>query len=445
MQKCLSAVLAVILVFSVPISAYASTGIWTCRNGHENPADNLFCGKCGEAKPGEGEPWFCSNGHENTANNLFCGKCGEAKPEEAAPWVCSSGHENVPSNVFCTACGEKRSVTGRDIGEKLWKEAFEKEAYETALPLVQEAADKGDVEAIAALAMYEIYGYVDDPDYEHGFDLAQQAADAGNARGMFLVGRSYANGTGVSRNYVKALEWYQKAADLGDVWAADNIGYMYENGKGVPQDYVKAMEYYRNAAELGDSTAMFNIGAMYERGNGVSQDYVKALEWYRNAAELGDSTAMFNIGLMYENGKGTRQDYTKAKEWYKKAANNGNIAADLRYQSLLGAEKKALEPKNTKAPIISDGVTYDFLIGYWSSRNGMHTFEMKSDYGFITTVPVVPRSGNSYDLIDGVIYKYFANNPGNRTANLKITKISDTEIEIYSYQTQQTYTLLKRR
>ena len=93
----------------------------------------------------------------------------------------------------------------------------------------------------------------------------------------------------------------------------------------------------------------------------------------------------------------------------------------------------------------SDEVTYDFLIGYWSSRNGMHTLEMKKDHGYITTIPVVPQSGDTYDLFDGVIYKYFANNPGNKTANLKFTKVSDTEIEVYSYQTKTSYTLIKRR
>ena len=101
--------------------------------------------------------------------------------------------------------------------------------------------------------------------------------------------------------------------------------------------------------------------------------------------------------------------------------------------------------KGKSIQVPSDEVTYDFLIGYWSSRNGMHTFEMKKDYGYITTVPVVPRSGDTYDLIDGVIYKYFANSPGNKTANLKFTKISETEIEVYSYQTKTSYTLIKRR
>lgn len=85
------------------------------------------------------------------------------------------------------------------------------------------------------------------------------------------------------------------------------------------------------------------------------------------------------------------------------------------------------------------------LVGYWVSRNGKHTFEMKSNGGYVTTVPVVPKSGDSFYMEDGIIYKYFSNNPSRVTPNLKISMISDTEIEIYSYQTQDTYTLYKRR
>ena len=119
------------------------------------------------------------------------------------------------------------------------------------------------------------------------------------------------------------------------------------------------------------------------------------------------------------------------------------VRIDKNRLSAILAKLNSEKGKSIEVP--SDEVTYDFLIGYWSSRNGMHTFEMKKDYGYITTIPVVPRSGDTYDLIDGVLYKYFASNPGNKTANLKFTKISDTEIEVYSYQTKTTYTLIKRR
>lgn len=98
-------------------------------------------------------------------------------------------------------------------------------------------------------------------------------------------------------------------------------------------------------------------------------------------------------------------------------------------------------------PNAARGSSFDWteLIGYWTSNNGMHTFEMKSNGGYVTTVPVVPRCGDTYTIEDGVIYSYYANNPSKVTPNLKITMISDTEIEIYSYQTNSTYTLHKRR
>lgn len=93
----------------------------------------------------------------------------------------------------------------------------------------------------------------------------------------------------------------------------------------------------------------------------------------------------------------------------------------------------------------SASVDWTDLIGYWTSNSGKHTFEMKSNGGYVTTIPVVPYCGDSYEMVDGIIYKYFASNPSKVTPNLKITMVSDTEIEVYSYQTKDTYTLYKRR
>jgi len=90
-------------------------------------------------------------------------------------------------------------------------------------------------------------------------------------------------------------------------------------------------------------------------------------------------------------------------------------------------------------------VTESYLLGYWTSRNGMYTFEMKKDWSYYTMVPVVPQCGDTYDLVDGILYQYYARNPSKKTANLKFTAVSDTEMEVYSYQTKDTYTLFKRR
>ena len=51
MKKSISLLLALLLLFSMSVVARAEGESWTCSNGHENPSDNLFCGKCGEKKP----------------------------------------------------------------------------------------------------------------------------------------------------------------------------------------------------------------------------------------------------------------------------------------------------------------------------------------------------------------------------------------------------------
>ena len=93
----------------------------------------------------------------------------------------------------------------------------------------------------------------------------------------------------------------------------------------------------------------------------------------------------------------------------------------------------------------ANSVDWDDLVGYWTSRNGAHTFEAKASGAYVTTVPVVPRCGDAFIFEDGIIYKFFSNNPSYFTPNLKITMNSSTEIEVYSYQTDATYTLYKRR
>ena len=59
----------------------------------------------------------CRNGHENSANNRFCIHCGIAL---TSLLICSKGHENDPNHKFCSSCGEslQRIFTGIDsIGD----------------------------------------------------------------------------------------------------------------------------------------------------------------------------------------------------------------------------------------------------------------------------------------------------------------------------------------
>ena len=504
MKKIISLILVLVILTGLAASAFGEEGSWTCSNGHENPSENLFCGKCGEKKPQEGT-WICSNGHENPVENNFCSACGEARVAE----------------------DEGTEQTGI-----AWKEPFEKEEYDTALPLIQEASNKGDIEATAALAMYYIYGYGEtEKDYDKGLELAQKAADAGNARGMFLVGRCYANGNGVTQDNKKAAEWYQKAADAGDSWAMANLGWLYMAGDGVTQDYLKAKELWEKGADLGNDSAICGLGHLYSDGEGVTQDYLKAKELWERAADLGSINAMANLGWLYHYGHGVKQDYKTAMEWYKKAAalddswsmwKIGNLyyygngvnedvntafswwhkAADLEadssdqaYEKLVEAYKdqdyitsycfyekaKGYKDADQYANLLKARLCYElnltdaqlvdlkqeilkdisfedaadvlvcnirianaYLMGQWWAKNGYY-FKVTNSISE-TNLPDEPYTGkNYYNIYQGTYYEY--NNwsdPNDRIAQFSFKPVSASEMTIYCFKNSATYTFTKR-
>ena len=165
-----------------------------------------------------------------------------------------------------------------------------------------------------------------------------------------------------------------------------------------------------------------------------AHDYIDACQLQQKALESYDNKEIFEP--LWGSGRILRAELIA--KGYEKYGLNIREEDYLDYKSVLSAD-------NSTSAGTGNVPSFEFLEGYWSSRNGMYTFEMKSDHSYATTIPVVPQSGDTFELVDGVIYKYFVSNPGNKTANLKFTKVSDTEIEVYSYQTNTSYTLIKRR
>ena len=165
-----------------------------------------------------------------------------------------------------------------------------------------------------------------------------------------------------------------------------------------------------------------------------AHDYIDACQLQQKAIESFDNKTVFEP--LWQSGRILRAELI-AKGYEK-------YGLDIREEDYLNY-KSVLSADNSTSAGTGNGPSFEFLKGYWSSRNGMHTFEMKSDHSYVTTVPVVPHCGDTYTLDNGVIRSYYASNPSQKTDNLKITVVSDTEIEVYSYQTKTSYTLIKRR
>lgn len=111
---------------------------------------------------------------------------------------------------------------------------------------------------------------------KEAFSLLQQAADKGDAEALFIVGVCLQDGKGVKRDLLKAVEYYIQASDQGYAKAQCNLGYCYEyllKGQKEPQ---KAALLYAAAAAQNDPLAIHNMSCCYTDGIGVKKDPEKA-------------------------------------------------------------------------------------------------------------------------------------------------------------------------
>ena len=194
-------------------------------------------------------------------------------------------------------------------------------------------------------------------------------------------------------------------------------------------DFSKLVSYELDAISKYESVTFPD--ADFDR---FAHDYIDACQLQQKALENSANKSVFEP--LWDSGRILRAELIS--EGYEK------YGLDIREEDYL-SYKDTLSSDGGTSGGTGNGPSYEFLEGYWSSNNGMHTFEMKKNHSYITTVPVVPHCGDTYELVDGVIRSYYASNPSQKTDNLKITVVSDKEIEVYSYQTKATYTLYKRR
>jgi TPR repeat protein/class 3 adenylate cyclase len=239
--------------------------------------------------------------------------------------------------------------------------------YGSALPLLRQAADSGDSQAMTIVgwmyqrgwAVSQDYveamkwfrkGAVANPanpasaaeigqlyltgagvqqDYAEAMRWFRRAADAGSAFGMWKVGILYQNGWGAHKDYNEASNWFTKAADAGEVRAMGSIGLLYQDGRGVHRDFGQALLWFQKGAAAGNRDDMRRVGFLYEHGWGIRKNYDEAMKWYRQASVVGDYIAMSLIGNLYEHGSGVKKDKGEAISWYRKAVAAGNTQANI--------------------------------------------------------------------------------------------------------------------
>lgn len=147
--------------------------------------------------------------------------------------------------------------------------------------------------------------------------------------------------------------------------------------------------------------------------------------------------------------------YYEQAKGYQDADKYGNL---LKVRLCFALNIKASEIEALEEAIVNDisfedsvdvlvcnsAIAHYYLLGYWRTSNGMHGYEVTPNGGSTTTMPAVPKSGDYYSIVDGIYWSYFNGKWDERTAQYKFKPITRNQMEMYSYQTDQTFTFTKR-
>lgn len=110
----------------------------------------------------------------------------------------------------------QRGAAGTEIAPYIRRigRSFEREEqYDTAAPLLEEAAEMGDLEAMLVLGKLYLYGNGVATSNNTAAYWILKSAQGGNAAAYYDAGVLYQYGWGVEKDWDKARSWYQKALD----------------------------------------------------------------------------------------------------------------------------------------------------------------------------------------------------------------------------------------
>lgn len=122
--------------------------------------------------------------------------------------------------------------------------------------------------------------------------LLERAANAGDVASQILLSKILLNGYTGYKDESLGVKYLAKAAAANDTWSQVMLGRRYMSGSSVFQDYSTARENFFKAAsseksDIYGQEAQYLLGILAENGFGVEKDLVLAHAWYNIAATNG--------------------------------------------------------------------------------------------------------------------------------------------------------------
>ena len=225
--------------------------------------------------------------------------------------------------------------------------------YGCTLPLLQQAAEQGNRDAIFHLANCSFMGRGMEPDMEKAFALYQKASNANHFWATFYLGFCLLNGYGteadpqaaiaclkklppnalcypaalhnIAAAYLQEKDFHTAAEVLHQVeqgsfitpFTAYSLGYLYANGLGVEKNPEEAAKRYRFAANLGHIPGKYALAKCYLEGNGVKKDTGEARKLLQQILQQLPEERLFFFGaapfISYPNLVYAPQDMEKRR------------------------------------------------------------------------------------------------------------------------------------
>ena len=133
-----------------------------------------------------------------------------------------------------------------------WEDLGDKD---TAVSLIREAHQRGASGTEIAPYLRRIgRSFEQEEQYDTAAPLLEEAAEMGDLEAMLVLGKMYLYGDGVAESNDTAAYWILKSAQGGNVVAYYDAGVLYQYGWGVEKDWDKARSWYQKALESNYST-----------------------------------------------------------------------------------------------------------------------------------------------------------------------------------------------
>lgn len=191
-----------------------------------------------------------------------------------------------------------------------------------ALEWYERGAERGDLNAVYALASALLDEASPRRDVARGGALLRQAAAAGHPAANYNLALALL-ATGQEEDDQRAVACLEIAAAANIADAMHALGVLRKQGRGVLKSDVRAAEWMARAAAEGSTAGQIEYAIMLFNGDGVAKDETAAAKLFLRAAWKGNAIAQNRLARLYQAGRGLPPDSAEAAAWHLAARAQG--------------------------------------------------------------------------------------------------------------------------